>query len=61
METGNVEGSIIYLRSVDEIYDVRVMPNMTRANIVRPEKEVSRIGITSPEFSFWKVPKEEKK
>ncbi len=61
LETGQVEGTIIYPRSVDEIYDVRVMPNMVRANIVTPEKEVARIGITSPQFSFWKIPKEDKK
>ena len=58
LETGKVDGTIIYQRSVDEIYDVSVFPNTIRPNIITPEKEVSKFGVTQPLGSVWKVPKE---
>ena len=58
LETGKVDGTIIYQRSVDEIYDVSVFPNTIRPDIITPEKEVSKFGVTQPLGSVWKVPKE---
>jgi len=53
LETGNVVGKIIYESSVDEIYDVRVVPNALRPNILNTENPEAGKGVSIPDSTFW--------
>jgi uncharacterized protein (TIGR03032 family) len=53
LPTASLQGEIIYETSVDEIYDVRILPNALRPNIMSPYNEASKLGISIPETSFW--------
>ena len=56
METQKVVGQITYLSSVEEIYDVQVLPNIMRPNIVHPENEIHELAIDTPFAKFWRKP-----
>ncbi len=60
LPTGSIAGNIMYENSVDEIYDVKVLPNMTRPNIINPQHSSVNIAITTPADSYWAVSKENK-
>ncbi|NQY66991.1 MAG: DUF4915 domain-containing protein [Flavobacteriales bacterium] len=53
LPTGSVQGEIIYNTSVDEIYDVKILADQLRPNIMNPDTEESKTGITIPQTSFW--------
>lgn len=53
LPTASLQGEIIYETSVDEIYDVQVLPDSLRPNIMSPENEDSKLGVTIPATSFW--------
>lgn len=55
LPTGSIVGNIMYENSVDEIYDVKILPNITRPNIVNPQHNSVNIAITSPNESYWAV------
>lgn len=55
-ETAAIVGEIVYENSVDEIYDVGVLPS-ARPNILSTEKEESKLGVSIPESTFWARPK----
>jgi len=48
-----VVGQIEYKMSVEEIYDVKVLPNKKRPNIISTEMEENRAAITFSSQSFW--------
>lgn len=48
-----IVGEINYLNSVEEIYDVQIIPQYTRPNIVNPESETASKGISIPDSTFW--------
>ncbi|MFK7972124.1 MAG: TIGR03032 family protein [Bacteroidia bacterium] len=56
LPTGARLGEINYLSSVDEIYDVQVLPNMTRPNILNTLKPDYKLGLDTPEATFWAIP-----
>ena len=56
METKKVVGQISYLSSVEEIYDVQVLPNIMRPNIVHPENDIHELAIDTPFAKFWRKP-----
>lgn len=53
LPTGSIVGHIRYETSVEEIYDVKVLPGYLRPGIVSMEKEAGRSAITSPVGDFW--------
>ncbi len=55
LPTGAIVGNIMYENSVDEIYDVKILPNTVRPNIINPEHESVNIAITAPDSSYWAV------
>ena len=55
LPTGAIVGNIMYENSVDEIYDVKVLPNTVRPNIINPNHESVNIAITTPDNSYWAV------
>lgn len=51
--TGARVGEINYLTSVDEIYDVQLLANMVRPNILNTMKPDYKLGLDTPQATFW--------
>jgi len=49
-------GEIIYKTSIDEIYEVAILPNMIRPNILNTINEVHKFSLSIPEGTFWANP-----
>jgi hypothetical protein len=53
-------GQIKYEASVEEIFDVRILPNMRRPGIVNHYKNDKSMLITMPQGNYWaNIPSEE--
>ena len=48
-------GEIKYRTTVDEIYDIEVIPDFLRPNIVNNQMPISKLGITTPNQTFWGI------
>ncbi|MEM7551197.1 MAG: TIGR03032 family protein [Bacteroidota bacterium] len=57
----SVVGYIKYETSVEEIYDVRIVPNTIRPGLLGIMRPDHKLGISSPDRSFWIKPPENKK
>ncbi|MEY3051983.1 MAG: hypothetical protein RLY31_1768 [Bacteroidota bacterium] len=53
LPTGALVGDIHYLSSVDEIYDVQVIPGVRRPGILNTEIPDHKLGLSTPELTFW--------
>lgn len=53
LPTGSLVGQITYENSVDEIYDIQILPGKRRPNIHRSDSMGAEIGIATPEKTFW--------
>ncbi len=58
LPTGATVGMIKYLSSVDEIYDVQVIPNVLRPGILNTMKPEFKMGLSTPESTYWARTKE---
>lgn len=56
LETGSFVGMIKYLASVDEIYDVQVIPDRLRPGILNTMKDDHKLGLTTPDATYWAKP-----
>ena len=56
LPTGALVGEIRYQTSVDEIYDVQVLPNCHRPGILNTQKPEYKLGLSTPEATYWAVP-----
>jgi uncharacterized protein (TIGR03032 family) len=56
LPTGALVGEIRYHASVDEIYDVQIIPGYLRPGILNTEKPEYKLGLTTPEMTFWAKP-----
>lgn len=61
LPTNSITGAIKYENSVEEIYDVKVLPGMQRPGILNHEKEDFRGAISFPNKTFWAKHKEDDK
>lgn len=57
LPTGALAGEIRYQSSVDEIYDLRVLPGLRRPNLLNTEREVHKQGLSIPGTTYWARPK----
>lgn len=48
--------SITYTASIDEIYEVEILPNMIRPNILNTINELHKSSLSIPGTSFWGMP-----
>jgi len=46
-------GRITYQASVDEIYDVKLIPNRKRLNVINTMKDLHKRGLHLPNTTFW--------
>ncbi len=53
LPTGAVAGEIRYQASVDEIYDIQILPDMHRPGILNTETDMFRKALSIPGTSFW--------
>lgn len=53
LPTGAFVGEIKYQTSVDEIYDVQIIPNMLRPGIMNTMKPDHKLGLSIPESTYW--------
>lgn len=53
LPTGALVGQIKYLASVDEIYDIQVLPNVVRPNILNPYDDDFKRALDIPSSTFW--------
>lgn len=58
LATGKLIGRIQYEQSVDEIYDVQILPGMKRPSILNTRDDVYKQGLTLPERTFWGAKRE---
>lgn len=56
LPTGSFAGEIKYHTSVDEIYDVQVLPGKIRPNIFNTIQTEYKTGLTIPGSTFWAKP-----
>lgn len=55
LPTATIVGRATYLMSVDELYDVKLLPGKIRPNIVSADMEVHQQAIEFNDMSFWTV------
>jgi uncharacterized protein (TIGR03032 family) len=55
--TGALVGRLTYLQSVDEIFDLAVLPDQHRPGIVGLDREERALGVTTPAKTWWVVPR----
>ncbi|MBL4656648.1 MAG: TIGR03032 family protein, partial [Flavobacteriales bacterium] len=53
LPTASLYGKIDYHSSVDEIYDVQVLPNKIRPNILSTLKPEFKRGLSTPDATYW--------
>lgn len=59
LPSGNVTGEITYESSVEEIYDVHVLPEVLRPNILNTIRPEYKSGLSIPGSTFWSQPEKE--
>lgn len=57
---GKIIGQLKYESSVDEIYDVKILPGLRRPGILNSEKVEKHVAVITPTSSFWGVSEEKK-
>lgn len=53
MPTNAEVGEIVYETSVDEIYEVLVLENMTRPNILNTQDDIHKYSLATPTTTYW--------
>jgi len=61
LPSGSIVGQITYMASVDELYDVEVLPGLRRPNVLSHEKADHRIALSLPSNSYWMRQQEEER
>lgn len=56
LPTGGIVGQITYQASVDEIYDVQIIPDSIRPGIINTEGLEHKQGLAIPDATYWAVP-----
>ncbi|MDH3709366.1 MAG: TIGR03032 family protein [Cyclobacteriaceae bacterium] len=51
--TGAFVGEIRYLNSVDEIFDIQIIPEVVRPNILNTQSEDFKAALITPEATYW--------
>ena len=57
LPTGSIAGKITYHTSLDEIYDVHILANKIRPNIMNTINPNYKFGLMTPESTYWAIPK----
>jgi uncharacterized protein (TIGR03032 family) len=60
LPTKNIAGKISYESSLDEIYDVHILADKIRPNILNTLNENYKLGLMTPDSTYWAIPKPDK-
>ncbi len=60
LPTGGIVGELTYKATVDEIYDVQVIPGLKRPGIMNTYNEEHRKGLSTPDATYWAVEQQKK-
>jgi len=58
LPTGSIAGKISYLTSLDEIYDIHILPDKIRPNILNTLNPAYKAGLMTPKATYWAKPKD---
>ncbi|NND31403.1 MAG: TIGR03032 family protein [Saprospiraceae bacterium] len=53
LKSGALVGEIKFLASVDEIYDLQILPGMRRPGILNTKNPVHKYGLSIPNATYW--------
>ncbi|MEM7367687.1 MAG: TIGR03032 family protein [Bacteroidota bacterium] len=53
LPTASIVGQIQYQNSVEELYDVKVLPEVRRPGILSPSQDIHKKALVLPDTSFW--------
>ena len=53
LPTGSIPSKITYLNSADEIYDIHIMADKIRPNILNTITPAHKAGLMIPDATFW--------
>lgn len=56
--TMSIVGFIRYETSVEEIYDVRILPGITRPNLLSHQSDDRKMAVITPDAEFWALTEE---
>ncbi|MEK7257475.1 MAG: TIGR03032 family protein, partial [Bacteroidota bacterium] len=56
LPSGRLVGEIVYHHSVEEIYDVQIIPGCVRPGILNTQKPEHKLGLATPETTWWASP-----
>ena len=56
LPTGAKVGRIKYENSCEELYDVQILPNQMRPNILNTQNDTHLLALTTPKDCFWGSP-----
>jgi uncharacterized protein (TIGR03032 family) len=58
LPTQSIVGQMVFETSVDEIYDVRVLPDMLRPNVLNTINPLHKYSLSIPGATFWANPED---
>jgi uncharacterized protein (TIGR03032 family) len=61
LPTAKIVAYLKYENSVQEIYDVRILPGMKRPNLLNHLKPEFRLAVTTPKAEYWAMLKDKEK
>lgn len=53
LPTGSIAGNISYLSSLDEIYDIHILGDKIRPNILNTNRPDHKLGLMIPDATYW--------
>ena len=53
LPTGSIVGQLTYTASVEELYDIKILPGLRRPNVLNHHKEAHRIALSLPDTGYW--------
>ena len=59
LPSGSIYGFIKYENSVDEIYDVKILPGTIRPGLLNTQRPEFRRAVSLPDHQFWAVSREQ--
>jgi uncharacterized protein (TIGR03032 family) len=51
--SGNIVGEVRFLSSVDEIFDIQILPGLRRPGILNTIDDTFRMALTTPATTYW--------
>ena len=61
LSDGHIMGEIKYESTVEEIYDVQILPDLVLPGLISPNDEKHKLAVTTKHISFWKNEKKQSK